>query len=145
MGYDELAIELMDEMKSLHSVKPQKHINEAFRGEAFILDYVASKKGGVLPSEIGHQMDVSSARVANALNNLEKKEMITRRIDNRDRRKIVIELTDKGREMALAHNKTVQDFISKMLSLLGEDDAREYVRLQKRLTQILPNCEELVV
>ncbi|MCL2491743.1 MAG: MarR family transcriptional regulator [Coriobacteriia bacterium] len=144
MGYDDLAAELMDEMKSLHSIKPQQHINEAFRGEAFILDYIATHEGTVLPSEIGHVMDVSSARIANALGNLEKKGLITRRIDTGDRRRILIELTAHGKEMAHKHHQAILGVVSKMLSLLGEDDAKEYVRINKRLSQILPDCDDFV-
>ncbi|MCL2818438.1 MAG: MarR family transcriptional regulator [Actinomycetia bacterium] len=143
MGFDELAVQLMDEMRSLHNIKPQQQINEAFRGEAFIIDYIANRQGDVLPSEIGQVMDVSSARVANALNNLEKKELITRRIDTEDRRCIVCELTKKGHQLAQQHHQMMQEVISKMLSSLGEDDAKEYVRIMSKLAKSLPGCEEL--
>ena len=142
MSYEMLAGELLDEMRTLHKVKMQKHINEAFRGEAFILDYIAEHEG-VLPSQIGHEMEVSSARIASALNNLEKKGMITRQIDRHDRRKILIELTGEGREAADRHRQAMLRYITQMLRMLGEDDAREYIRIQKRLAEILPCCAEL--
>jgi DNA-binding MarR family transcriptional regulator len=142
--YDELAAELLQGMKSLHRVKPQKDIQEALQGEAFILDYIASHEGDVLPSEIGNKMEVSSARIATALNSLEKKGLVTRQIDTQDRRMILIAITQEGRKIAKKHQEAVLRVATKMLRLLGEHDAKEYVRIQKRLAEILPTCEELM-
>jgi DNA-binding MarR family transcriptional regulator len=129
-------------MKSLHRLKSHKHINEAFRGEAFILDCLACCKRNLHPGEIGQEMEVSSARIASALNRLEKKELITRQIDTQDRRGILIEITPKGREVAEENRQMILRFAADMLERLGEDDAREYVRIQKRLATILPECKE---
>jgi DNA-binding MarR family transcriptional regulator len=142
--YEALASNLMDEMKSLHRIKPQKHLNEAFQGEAFILDYLVSQNGEAQPKQLGNEMDVSSARVATALNNLERKGLIARHMDALDRRRILIELTEKGREIAEQHHCAIHQMITKMLSLLGEDDAREYVRLQSLLVEKLPECADLI-
>ena len=142
MEYEQLAHELLVEMKSLHKAKSQKHIIEALRGEAFILDCIAERDGCVQPSAIGSEMEVSSARIASALNNLEKKGLITRQIDTEDRRRIQIDLTPKGEEVAKEHRKAVLGVATEMLRMLGEDDAKEYVRILKRLTEILPECAE---
>jgi len=138
-----LAEELMGEMRALHRAKPQKHLNEAFSGEAFILDYLANTDGTAQPSTIGGEMGVSSARVATALNSLEKKGLVRRHIDTNDRRRILIELTEQGRATARHHHEAVRRVVSRMLDLLGEDDAREYIRINKRLAQMLPACEEM--
>jgi DNA-binding MarR family transcriptional regulator len=143
MEYHSLADELLDGMKSLHSVKTQKHINEAYRGEAFILDYLYHHDGEVVPSDLGCEMEVSSARVASALNNLEKKGLVTREIDINDRRRILLGITEAGRRLAQQHHDIIHAAIAEMLTYLGEHDAREYVRIQKRLAEILPNCNEL--
>lgn len=143
MDYSELAADLLNGIKSLHKVKSQKNINEAMQGETFVLNYIASRGIEVLPGEIGHEMDVSSARIATALNSLEQKGLITRRIDTNDRRRILVGITPKGKEYAEDHRQTVLRVAAQMLELLGKHDAKEYVRIMRKLAEILPDCKEL--
>ncbi|MCL1828739.1 MAG: MarR family transcriptional regulator [Oscillospiraceae bacterium] len=142
MDYGELAFELIKGMKALHKIKTHRSINDALQGEAFVLDCIALGDGDVLPGEIGQEMNVSSARVAAALNSLEKKGLITRRIDTNDRRKILIGITPEGKKLAETHQSAVLGLAAKMLELLGDPDATEYVRIMKKLTTLLPEYKE---
>ena len=142
MDYAELAVELLDKMNALRRAKPPKNMGEALQGEAFMLQYIASQgeNEDVLPGEIGKEMNVSSARVAQALNNIEKKGWITRQIDQNDRRRILVKLTPEGSKRAAMHQRTAIERTSRMLSFLGEHDAKEYVRIMARLAEMLPDC-----
>lgn len=142
MDYVELATEFLAKMSGLQRAKFNKSINETVQGEGFVLAYIALQGGDVLPSEIGHKMGVSTARVAMALNSLEKKGLITRKIDVRDRRKILVGLTLEGKFLAEKNYRTAVDAVAKMLVLLGEHDAREYVRITARLVELLPNLKD---
>jgi len=144
MDYSELAIELFNIMQSLKKEKSHNNINETLHGEAFVLDYIANHNGDVLPGEIGHEMHVSTARIAVALNGLEKKELITRRIDKHDRRKILVGITIAGKELANKNRQSCLSAVIKTLELLGEDDAKEYVRINKKLAKILPDFSEII-
>jgi DNA-binding MarR family transcriptional regulator len=142
MDYNELAMEFLSCMGAVQRMKPHKHIEGALRGEEFVLGYIAHNGGKALPGEIGSNMKVSTARVAAALNNLEKKGYITRQIDPGNRRQILVELTKEGRDLTEKHQENVLSYTMKMLELLGEDDAKEYVRIMRRLADNLPNiCE----
>ena len=95
----------------------------------------------VIPKEISNAVGVSPARVAAVLGNLENKGLITREIDANDRRKIIVKMTLKGQNV-LEKNK--QEFLHKtatLLSLLGEYDAKEYVRIMGRLTDEISKLE----
>ena len=142
MEYAASAIELFDKMQSLLKIKPQKSMIEAMQGEAFVLHYVSRRGGNVLPGEISQEMDVSSARIAAALNSLEKKGLIIREIDRSDRRQILVAITQKGKNAAEDHYRTVLGIAGQMLELLGEDDAKDYVRIMKKLAEVLIDCEE---
>lgn len=124
--------------------------SENMRGEVFILHYLFSNGHAptltsaknlhskivpvsVGPGDISREMGISSARVATALNNLESKGLLTRQIDIRDRRKILIELTDKGGEQAKNNKDMFIGQVAKMFEFLGEADADEYIRITKRL------------
>ena len=139
MDYSVLAVELLSHMHILQKLQSQKNIFEAMQGEAFVLGYIASQSGEVLPGEIGNKMGVTSARIANTLNGLEKKGLITREIDKNDRRKILVRITQEGKELATKHKQTMMSIASQMLELLGENDAKEYVRLVKKLAELLHN------
>jgi len=144
VDYKKLAAELINGMDAVHKMKPQKNITNALRGEAFALVYIQNKGGNALPGEIGQKMQVSTARVAAALNNLEKKGLITRRIDPDNRRQILVGITENGRELAKKHQENVLEMSAKLLELLGEHDAKEYVRIMKRLAELLPDVEEIL-
>ena len=142
MDYRDLAAGLLSQLPELHRARPQKDIDEALRGEAFVLHFIASRGGDVLPGEISHEMDVSSARVAAALNRLEDKGFITRRIAQNDRRKILVSVTEEGKAESETHQRAVLEIAAGMLSRLGEYDAREYVRITGKLVQIISKAEQ---
>jgi len=136
MDYPALAARLLDSMRALHRARPQKHINESLHGEAYVLRFIMVQNGDVLPSEISGEMGVSSARVAAALNSLESKGLITRRMAPRDRRKILVGITKEGKVQAEQQQEDVIAGAAKLLAMLGEEDAREYVRITGRLAKI---------
>ena len=136
MDYTELAVELAGKMQLFHRLTSQKRILEILHGEAFLLHCIANHGEVMLPGEISHEMAVSSARVAAALNKLESKGLITRQIDINDRRRILVCLTQEGRERADKHRRILIEKTAKMLASLGEHDAKEYVRIMGRLSEI---------
>jgi len=133
MDYDALAAELMDSMQAMQRTHPHRGIDDALRGEAFILSYLAGQGGVALPGEISGKMHVTSARVASALHRLKSKGLITRQTDTADRRKIFVRLTPKGTKLAEEHRRVMADKLADMLKTLGERDAGEYVRIMGKL------------
>jgi DNA-binding MarR family transcriptional regulator len=102
MDYKEIASEFMKNMENMHKLRrasPQKQIDEPMQGEHFVLQFIPSHNGYVLPSEISYEMGISSARIAAILNGLERKGLITRQIDISDRRRILVDLTPKGKTL----------------------------------------------
>ena len=137
MDYKQLADEFMQKMYVLSKARPQRKLHDSMQGETFVLHYILHHGDSVLPSEICKIMGISSARIAAALNGLESKGVITRRIDTSDRRRILVDLTPKGKAMAEEQRQEMLENTSKLLSLLGEDDAREYVRLTGKLADFI--------
>ena len=75
---------------------------------------------------------------------LESRGLITRQIDPRDRRKILVGITPAGKTLAEKQQQAVLGGAAKMLALLGEHDAKEYVRLTSRVAEIMSaNCIEI--
>lgn len=142
MDYTSLAREYMQVMHQMRNLNGQKKIHDSMHGENFMLNYISQRQGGIIPSEISNEMGITSARIAAALNSLEAKGLITRRIDTEDRRRILIELTEAGREQAKKHYDMIMNITINMLQYLGEEDAMELIRIMKKLAE--RNPEEFV-
>lgn len=142
MDYAKLAEEFLQKIYRLSKSSTHKEINDSMQGEIFALQYIAFHKGAVQPSEISNMTHVSSARVAATLNSLESKDLITRRIDSSDRRRILVELTPNGKQEAEKYFQMILKKVTEMLSGLGEYDATEYVRIIGRLSEINTKCRE---
>ena len=57
--------------------------------------------------------------------------------DPTDNRQVIVRLSEKGIELLEKHHLEVVRYMAKILENLGEEDAREYVRIQKKLMNIL--------
>jgi len=133
--YDELAKEFMQNMRTIQA--SGKHIQDGLRGEMFVLFFIKKMGGKTVPGQISSAIGVSSARIAAALNSLEEKGLITREIDNEDRRKIIVELTREGEAHAEEERKKHIEKIKTVLEALGEEDAKDLVRIVGRLGEVL--------
>lgn len=138
MDYTALAREYMEVLFKMRKRKNQKKISDSMHGEQFVLGYLSHHDGCVIPSDISNEMGISSARIAAALGNLESKGLITRRIDVRDRRRILVELTDAGRALEAEHEKAIMSMMARMLEDLGAEDAIEFLRILKKLSTHVP-------
>jgi len=141
MIYYELAKEFFQKMQLMQKSGLQRQINEGTHGEAFALHCIKEKQDETVPSGISTAMGISTARVAAALNSLESKGFITREIDLDDRRRIIVRLTPKGRDIADEQEKFFVNMITNVLMGLGEQDAKDYVRITGRLAEVFQKLE----
>ena len=107
----------------------------------FLLMYLWKKQDTATPGELGKAMKTSSARVAAALNNLERKGMIVRKAEEKDRRKIRVELTGKGEEQAKQWQKMPLCMVTRLMEQMGEEDAKQMLHILKRINEIMPQID----
>ena len=129
MDYEKLAEEFVKLFGRMERQKERKKVTDSMHGEQFILFFLSAHTSSVIPSEIGREMCISSARIAAALNSLEEKGFITRRIDTDDRRRILVDLTESGRTEVEKHKREIKTTTANMMRYLGEHDAKELVRI----------------
>ena len=141
MLYEELAAELLKYQFILFRKEGNKNTIDILRGKKRVIGYLFEVKDGVSPSVLSDFMDVSSARIACILNNLEDDEIINRLDDKNDKRCKLVYLTEKGRALGAAYQKKYIKEISTMLEALGEHDAKEHVRIIKRIYNLTINGE----
>lgn len=139
MDYKELSYEFLQMMYKHYQIKAQQKFSNAVHGEAFALQYIAQHDDAAVPSDIENAMSVSSARIATLLGRLEDKGWITRRIDPKDRRRTILKLTSKGEEKAKKSEQELLSLVTKMLEYLGEEDARNYMRIVGKISSMCSN------
>jgi len=106
------------------------------KGELFILKYLQERDAAVVPSQISEVMHTSTARISAALGSLEKKGQIHREIDTRNRRNILVTITQKGLERIRSDSERMRERMIDVFEEMGEADALELVRLMKRMMEI---------
>ena len=136
MDYEMLAEDLLDLRAKMPRIKMERRMDAHMRGEIFALDFLASSDAEVHPKDISRALSLTSARIAAILNSLEKQGYLTRNPDPDDSRQLIVRLTDAGRELVLKRREELVKRTAAMLEALGEEDAENYVRIQKKLVMM---------
>ena len=136
--YEELARELMEEFDRGGPVPPPDKFNKSIRGEMAVLRLLGRETSMPTAGDICRMTGMKTPRLAAVLKSLEKKAMIERCIDENDKRKVMVRLTQEGAAFCRSKKEEAIAHTTKILEHFGENDAQEYVRLMKKLREILP-------
>lgn len=108
-------------------------IDDGYRGIFVVLRILQESEVDVSAGNLARLMNVSTARIARALNTLEKKNYIKREKDCLDARKVVIAITKEG-ECALEERKSaVEATLCGMLNKLTEEEVVVFFRILRKL------------
>ena len=131
--YHDLANELLSLNMQLLHVPAKQHLTQLTKGERFVLFYLLKHHSTAHPRELSESMLVSTARIAALLGRMEEKQLIARSQDPRDSRQVIVSLLPQGQKaIQQIHVRAIQS-ISGMLEALGPEDAKEYLRLQRKI------------
>lgn len=111
----------------------KQKISKMTRGEVFVLNYLMTHQNQAHPAEISRSMVVSTARIAALLSRLEEKQYISRASDPSDNRQVIVTLLPQGLALIQRIRNEVIAAVVRMLERLGPEDAREYIRIQKKI------------
>ena len=134
-----MATYIFEELKKNTTESISDTLKDFTKGEIGVLSYLSFDKDGVTAGELSEYLNVSTARTASILNSLENKEYINRNEDNIDKRKIVVNITGKGKELALKTKKDLIEKITFIIDSLEEDEIKEYLRILIKIKKILNN------
>jgi DNA-binding MarR family transcriptional regulator len=138
MDYDELAHKIIRKMIERPAKGGHFRADDLPHGGKKVLLSLFLFSDGVTAGELSDKMGVSTARIASILKGLEKKDFLRRETDLRDRRRVAVFLTPKGRETAREHYEMISHFASEFFRRLGEQDTLELLRLIERAEAIFP-------
>lgn len=136
--YVSLAEELMEALDRKKMGPRREDVSSAMRGELAVLRLLSEEGRALTSGEISRLLRMTTSRIAAVLGSLEKKEMIVRSADEKDRRRVLVTLTERGLALGRRKKQNLINAISYTFAQIGEHDAREFVRLMKRVYDILP-------
>lgn len=110
-------------------------LDDGYRGMYVILKILQEKGGECGAGEMAKETGVSTARIATAINTLEKKGYVYRQSAIGDARKVVIHITKLGNEAMSERKKSIGIMIEPMLANLSDEESTQLFELLKKFLQ----------
>lgn len=139
--WSQLTHELMAQSRVIRMCSRQGIQHIEARGRFSVLHALHHTDDGATPSELASRCRVSTARIAQMLNSLEEGGLVTRTPSEKDRRRVVVRLTEAGECELASYFNCMNAHVAGLLKELGPEDARELVRLAGRMAQIMQRRE----
>lgn len=114
---------------------------KAAKGETFVLKILLNSESPVSPTQLSEALHSSKSRISAILRSLEKKGDIRREIDKKNRRNILVSITESGKKHIIQDMKYLHDIMAALLLEMGENDTREFVRLAKKMTDTMQHLK----
>lgn len=92
---------------------------------------------GIYVSELALKMNTAPSAVSRMLRNLEKKELIGRSVDVKDRRNTNVYLTDKGSIQLMEMNQKMEVYMKKVVKAMGEREMLQLIGLFSKLIGVM--------
>ena len=130
--------DLIGSLQNVYHLEAFAALAELLQGESLVLTGLLSDQEGVVhPSDLSRELHLSRPRITAALSALQRKGLIAMHRSPTDRRRIQVSITEAGREIIGGRLVRMEAYFDKMLSGLGEADARELIRLIDRCVEVM--------
>ncbi|KAB8288344.1 MarR family transcriptional regulator [Bifidobacterium ramosum] len=139
MGFEQEAVDELWRTAWCHRSDMQRELARGAQGEMFAIRQLAHH-GTMTPSQLAVALNATSGRISTLLSAMEKKGLITREIDPADRRVVLVNLTDEGRERGQLDMQEARDAICWIFSQMGERRTREFVDLTREFMTYMSIC-----
>ena len=93
-------------------------------------------KNGTPSTQLGPRMGMEPTSLSRTLKTMEDDGYIYRKIDEIDKRKVLIFLTEKGLQQRKISKKVVLDFNNKLLSKISKSKLKVYLEVMIKIDQI---------
>ena len=104
-------------------------LQQKLKGENILLAHLCETGGKSTPGALAEFLDVTAARVTAIIHALEHKDLVERLSNGTDKRKVIVQITDKGKTEALHHSEMLMEKI-------GESDTHEFLRIMNKIIEI---------
>lgn len=140
--YEQLAEEMLSAMEEKRRVPPKDQVSNVMKGEMAVLRLLRNMQRHMSAGEISRELGMKTSRIAAVLNSLERKKMVCREDDPSDGRRVNVALTLEGERFCEERKRCAHRDMARMLEFLGEADAREFIRIMRRVNSAMAQLGE---
>ncbi len=114
-----------------HKPLDKEALAEQNKGQAKVLIILnePANEGGVNVSDLSKRMGVTSPFATQIVKVLEEKGLVTRELDQKDRRKVLVQITEKGRQAATEIFDKIHNGFEGLVAFLGTEESEQLVKL----------------
>lgn len=132
-------LELLDAwMNMTANIKVNRLLQDMSLNEMFICSYIYRFNKASFKQLI-EKTNLLKSQMNRQLNDLIEKGFVTKNTDDNDKRKIVLEMTEKGKEVYLKEHEKVVALISRVTKELGNKKTASLAKLMKEAVGVLDN------
>lgn len=139
MNTQSLANEMREVMYLMKKEKPFNRECECYikRHDLMVLNGIHHMNDGkpVKMCMINQRFKISAPATSQLIRKYEKKGYISREVSEDDRRNVYVQLTDFAKEEIKAAEKQLNEDLVAFIDYLGEEDAKELIRILKKATK----------
>ncbi|MCI0550263.1 MAG: MarR family transcriptional regulator [Anaerolineae bacterium] len=106
---------------------------------ALVVSILADSPSPLSPNEIADRLIITRATVTGLLDSLERREYVRRLPHTSDRRMLLVELTDKGRQAVTEFRPIVHQHQKQWFQGLGEEEKQQLINSLHKLQEALSN------
>ncbi len=132
--------EIREIIKKLEAIKPKKLIDDCHvnrEGIIHALIYLYTIKKPVSAGDISKKLGVSTARVAVILRKMQEKELITKKSDPSDARKVVISITSKGEAFIDQRKSMFFNDVRDLVDKIGKERFDEFLNVLSEVHELM--------
>lgn len=138
---EEIYGEFFDAMNQIRKIRIGDLFPEMTKADCMTLmainHYNRMKEGDILKvSELAEKIHTKPSAVSRTLKNLEEQGLITRTVNQADRRNTYVTLSEYGREACEKMEHTMSEFAEAMLSRMDKEDLKRLVTYLNELHQV---------
>ena len=118
---------------SRRTIRGSHHIS---RG-AFKIMRILEENEPIRSSDLATILDIRPSSLTEALNRMERHELINRVKDESDSRSVLVSLTEKGKSRIEENKKTFQEISDKLQSVLTDEEQKQFASISEKLITFL--------
>ena len=101
-------------------------IMEFLQGETRVLLFLLMNRNKeIYPSDLSEALNVTKQRITSILSSLRKKEFVVMELSKKDRRRMQVFLTYKGKKHIIVKEKIAENLIDTLIDRLGYDNVKQ--------------------
>lgn len=92
---------------------------------------------GIYVSEMAQNLRIASSQTSRMLRGLEERNLICRKVDDKDRRNTYVFLTEEGKQICQKTQDSIKSYMERVLKSMGEERVEELISLCNELADVM--------